>query len=353
MEAMVNKKLKVFYNKKIFLTGHTGFKGMWMSFLLNSLNAKICGYSLKKNNNNLIFKKSKLRKSIKNYFNDIRDKKNLFKALKKEKPDMLIHMAAQSLVLDSYQNPLDTFETNFNGTLNIMEAIKKFNIKAAIIVTTDKVYKNNNKKNKHFIENDILGGDDPYSLSKVTSEYVFDCYMKNFLDKKKNFATVRAGNVIGGGDRAKYRLLADYFRCKNKKKFIIRNPNSTRPWQHVLDTLYGYLLVLSDAYYGKLKFNNWNFSPMYQKSISTKEIIRKINYKNKKIVFSKLKNKNLEKVYLGLNSNRSRKYLKWKNIFSINETIKKIIEWENYNSKNSYIDDIMELQIKEYFQKLN
>ena len=186
MENMVKKSFLSFWkNKKVFVTGHTGFKGSWMIFFLKELGCKVAGYSLAPKKKDIIFKNSKLKNSCKNYFGDIRDYKFLEKSIKKFRPDIILHMAAQPLVLPAYKDPKETFEINFNGTLNILEVIKKLKIKSSIIVTTDKVYKNDGRI-KFFKETDLIQGSDPYSASKVDAENLVHCYNESFFKKKKN-----------------------------------------------------------------------------------------------------------------------------------------------------------------------
>ena len=201
---------KFWKNKKVLITGHTGFKGAWLSLILHILGAKIYGYSLKPKKNSL-YNKLNIQSFIKkSYLKDIRNYSNLKNSLNETNPDIIFHLAAQPLVLNSYQNPIDTFDTNIIGTINLLEAIrlkKKSKIKSAIIITTDKVY--DTTKKKFFVENDKLGSSDPYSTSKACCELVSSSYIKSFPNIKKIIATARAGNVLGGGDYSKYRLVPD------------------------------------------------------------------------------------------------------------------------------------------------
>ncbi len=353
---MVNKSFFNFWKKKkVFITGHTGFKGSWMVFLLNYLGCRVGGYSLYPQKKDIIFLNSSLKKSCHNFFGDIRDYKFLDKALKKFKPDIIIHMAAQPLVLPSYKNPKETFEVNFNGTLNILELIRKYSIRSSIIVTTDKVYKNDNKI-KFFKETDILQGSDPYSTSKVDVESLVHCYNNSFFKKKINkVITVRAGNVIGGGDRSEFRIVPDFFRALNNKKTLnIRFPNAIRPWQYVLDPLFGYLLLAKKCFQkDNIRYNTWNFSQNNMKSIKVKDLIFELNknLKSKVKIKKKLESKS-EKKYLNLSSYRSNKILKWKAIYNIKNSIEQIIEWETFFRKYKKIDFICNKQIEEYFKKL-
>ena len=241
--------LKKFWKeKKVFLTGHTGFKGSWFSILLNFLGAKVVGYSLKPEEKKNLFDLCRLNKIIyQSIIGDIRDYDKLKKSILKFKPDFIVHMAAQPLVRYSYDHPKYTYEVNTLGTVNVLNILNELNfIKSALIVTTDKVYFNNNKKS-YYHENDSLGGLDPYSSSKSCAELVVNSYNHSFLMKKNIYvATARAGNVIGGGDFSNDRILPDYFRSlsSKKKNLFLRFPNSIRPWQFIIDPLYGYLLLL-------------------------------------------------------------------------------------------------------------
>jgi CDP-glucose 4,6-dehydratase len=347
---------KSFYNfwkgKKVFITGHTGFKGSWLIFLLKKLGATVSGYSLKPRKKDLIFLKSNFKKSCLNFYGDIRDIRKLEKAILRSKPEILIHMAAQSLVLPSYEKSLETFEVNFNGTLNILELIKKLKIKSSVIVTTDKVYLNKNKKIKHFQEKDPLGGSDPYSVSKVSAEHLVECYNKNFfINKKINVVSARAGNVIGGGDRSEFRVIPDYFRSVEKNKpMIIRFPNAIRPWQHVLDPLFGYLLLAKMCYEKKrIPSYSWNFSQNDNNSVTVKQLVSRLNkFFRIKVKINSSKNNLKEKRFLNLSSKISKKYLKWSATYNTEETIKKIFEWENFFKKNKSVNFICDKQVADY-----
>jgi len=346
---------KFWKNKKIFLTGHTGFKGSWLSLMLLQLGSIITGYSLPAKSKSLFQYAGIKNKINKNYFGNILDYQKLYKAIHLFKPDIIFHLAAQPLVLDSYRNPKDTFNTNSTGTLNVLEATRFLNYSGAIIiVTTDKVYKNN--KNKHFDEKDEIGVTDPYGSSKVCSEIISETYGKFFLNKKKKFniAVARSGNVIGGGDFSKDRIIPDFYKCCFlKKKLIIRNPASIRPWQHVLEPLHGYLLLAKKIF----KFNSnknlvWNFGPSRNDCINVRKLvsllISKSKYKNKiKIKFKKNTNF-IETKNLLLNSNKSINILKWKKKYNINQAINCVAEWYESNKKDK--EKICIKQIKEYIQ---
>ena len=282
---MLNRFYK---NKKILITGHTGFKGIWLTNILIYFGAKV--YGISKNDENIKnFEKCCKTNNVKSYFFNILNKKKLNKIIKYIEPEIIFHLAAQSIVGTSYKYPETTFETNFNGTLNILSISTKLKkLQSIVIITSDKCYQNLNKKN-YFIETDPLGGDDPYSASKGASEILFNSYLKSFFYKKKiGAATARAGNVIGGGDWVKDRIIPDCVRCiAQGKKIAIRNPNSTRPWQHVLDVVNGYLILAQMLFKNKKKYSgNWNFGPNNKKNLNVRNLVKLfLQYTEKKTIF--------------------------------------------------------------------
>ena len=356
MENLI--KLKKFWKgKKVFVTGHTGFKGSWLIIFLNLLGAKIYGYSLKEEKKSLFYQIKRQKILIKNIVGNVCNLNNLEKEIRKIKPDIVFHLAAQSLVSESFIKPLETFNTNFIGTLNILHCIRKIrSIKSAVIVTTDKVYKTK-KINKFYKEHDELGGVDPYSSSKVCAELVSFSYINSFFKSIKmqnRVSTARSGNVIGGGDYSKDRLVPDIINSiRYKKKLIIRNPNSIRPWLHVIEPLYGYLILAEKQYKNKLINHNtyWNFGP---KKNNFKKVISIVNLfiKKEKIKFSMYSNKKfIETKILKLNSQKSKKYLNWFSKWDINTIIEKVLEWNTFSKRNKNIIKICEKQIRNYFNQ--
>jgi CDP-glucose 4,6-dehydratase len=346
--------MKFFKGKKIFITGHTGFKGSWLTFILYLSGAQIVGYSLKPKNRFDNFYLLKLDKKIKNYYKDVRDEKNLRNAIKKFKPDIIFHLAAQSLVKESYKKPKFTFTTNMIGTLNILEIIKEIkSVKSAVIITSDKCYKNYEKKSG-YSEMDELGGHDPYSASKVATENIFYSYRKSFYDNKSNVGIVsaRAGNVIGGGDWSKDRIIPDLIKSIIlKNKFTIRSPRATRPWQHVFDLLNGYL-ILSKKIFGNNKYNgSWNFGPN-KSHLKVKYIISKLIeiMDIKKKLFIKPDKKIKETGLLALKTNKSKKYLKWKPKLSFIQTLRLTAEWYKcYINDKKNIQKLSTKQVENFF----
>ncbi len=346
--------LKFFNKKKIFITGHTGFKGSWLAYILYLSGAKISGYSLKPKNKFDNFYLLKLDRKLKNHYGDVRDKKNLKNKIKEFKPDIIFHLAAQPLVKESYKNPDFTFSTNIIGTLNILEILREVkSIKSAIIITSDKCYKNYEKKSG-YSEEDELGGEDPYSASKAAAENIFFSYQKSFFKNKNKIGlvSVRAGNVIGGGDWSKDRIIPDLIKSIIfKTKFIIRSPKSTRPWQHIFDLLNGYL-ILSKKIYGNSKFNgSWNFGPD-KKHVTVKEVISKLTQIlgiNKK-VFTKFDKKIKETGLLSLKTFKSKNNLKWKTKLTLNQSLKIIADWYLcYINDKKNIENLSRKQVESFF----
>ena len=350
---MKNNLSKYFKRKKILITGHNGFKGSWMTILLHLIGAKIYGLSLKEKKDSL-FRKAKIDKLlVKNYVCNINQRNKVEKLIIKINPDIIIHFAAQSLVIDAYRTPLNTYMTNVIGTLNILEASKKLKkLKKILITTTDKVY--NADKEKQFNENDEIKGQDTYSSSKVCVEHVIYNYKKNYFNLKNspNILVARSGNVIGGGDTSKNRIIPDIIKSiRNKKKLLIRSPKNIRPWQHVLDPLLGYLLLLSNKNVSKENYI-WNFGPKKSSFQNVEYIVNKFK---KQFYFDHeiIKNPFNETKTLKLNSFKSMKELKWLPKLNLNESINKIIEYEKFLDKNKNSLEICLKQASDYLKEQN
>lgn len=350
----------IFKNKKVLVTGDSGFKGSWLALWLLKLDADVYGYSLKPEDKSANFEKINLSEKIAHKTADIRDKISVENYINQINPEIIFHLAAQPIVLESVENPVYTYETNVMGTVNVCEAIRKSNsVKAAVIVTSDKVYENRNLV-WGYRENDELGGKDPYSASKACCELVVNSYRDTFLSEKHSciIATARAGNVIGGGDWGKYRIIPDFFRSiQDKTKLNIRNPYFTRPWQYVLEPLYGYLLLASKIYqYGKMYEGSWNFGPGDMNHLTVLELIDKmidISGKGEYTYSDKIK-KTIEAKLLKLDISKAVNELKWKPILNIDEcaeytTYGYIAENENtnlFNERLKQIDNFSELVTK-------
>lgn len=314
----------------IMITGHTGFKGVWMTLLLERLGAKVVGLSLAPKENSLYVKLNRVGK-IEERFVDIRNYEDVLEFVDLVKPSVILHFAAQPLVLESFTHPVETFSINTMGTVNILDIAQlSKTIKVVITTTTDKVYKNDNS-GKHFSEDDALEGLDPYSASKVGAEAAIKAWQEvSGFSGRPKYVSVRSGNVIGGGDTAENRLLPDIAKSLiNRESIVLRNPNSTRPWQHVLDPLHGYLLVLAKAIDGDFS-EAYNFGPI-SKSISVYEVAKialRVWESDQPItVLPQLDDIKKEADILNLSSDKARDELKWKSVWSQQESIEFTIKW--------------------------
>ena len=352
-------KISTFYkNKKVLIIGHTGFKGTWLTLCLKNFGSEISGISLDIPTSPSHFNLSKINKDIKDYRTDIRNYKNLKKKILAIQPDIIFHFAAQSLVKESFIDPYKTWTTNLMGSINILEFLKNVNFKkkiSVVIITSDKCYKNLNQK-KRYVETDELGDTEPYGASKAAVELAFNSYFISFLKKKKKvkIATARAGNVIGGGDWSKNRIVPDLFKSLVSKKntLKIRYPNSTRPWQHVLEPIYGYMFLALSLHQGKKNTNgeSFNFGPKFIKNYKVTELLSELKkyLPNIKWKIDKNKKKVHEAGLLNLNSNKAFKILKWKNILNFDETVQMTAEWYSRYLKKEDVKEITLNQINNY-----
>ena len=356
MEDMEIKKdpLSIYKDKIVLVTGHTGFKGAWLSIWLNELGAKVIGFSLPEWQNDYLFTKSGLSGRVVDERGDITDLKRLSEVLARNKPEFVFHLAAQPLVRDSYLDPVRTFDVNVLGTVNVLECIRKNAcVRSGVMITTDKCYKNKVEK-KDYRENDELGGHDPYSTSKAAAELAIDSYRKSFFSaSQKLVASARAGNNIGGGDFSKDRIIPDCIRALNRNKPVnIRNPKSTRPWQHVLEPLYGYLLLGSRLLCGEKKFAEaWNFGPDKRSAIPVSKVASLVikNWGGGKWTDVHNPNGLHESEWLSLDISKAGKRLKWKPRWSIEKAIQKTVQWyRDADNENAY--NLCAGQIKEYFK---
>ncbi|RDJ32169.1 MAG: CDP-glucose 4,6-dehydratase [Crenarchaeota archaeon] len=347
-------------NKRVLLTGHTGFKGSWLSLWLQEMNADIVGFSNGIPTKPSMYEIAKIKNGMTSLKGNVCNYNQVLTVVKKYKPEIIFHMAAQSLVRESYTHPLETYATNMMGTANVLEAIRMSDsIKVGIIVTSDKCYKIVGKK--ALTEEDPIGGYDPYSSSKGCAELITSSYRNSFFNIKKQsehnigIASVRAGNVIGGGDWNKDRLIPDIIKgIINKKPIKIRNPDSIRPWQHVLDPLYGYMMLAEKLWKSGSKFSEaWNFGPDVNESKTVKWIVKKIIEKwPEKICWIKENNMNKhEEEFLKLNCTKAKTKLGWIPKLNTNESLEWVVEWyKNYEEKKD-MREITEQQIKR-FQKM-
>lgn len=340
--------------KKVLVTGHTGFKGSWLSIWLLKLGAEVIGVSQEPNTEYDNFVMSKLGSKIIDLRADVRDLGKMKEIFDKYKPDIVFHLAAQPLVRLSYEMPIETYEINILGTLNVLECIRKSeSTEVGIIITSDKCYENVNQI-WGYRETDRLGGYDPYSSSKACAELIASSYINSFFNSKeyakhgKLIATVRAGNVIGGGDWSKDRIIPDIIRSlENKTPIIIRNPLATRPWQHVLEPLRGYLLLGENLLNHKIEnIGAWNFGPDFKDILTVESIVSKtIGFWGEgSYIISE--NEGLhEAQLLSIDCTKSKIYLKWTPLFNVDDALKMTVEWyKNYKSVSVF--DLCLNQIK-------
>lgn len=345
-------------NRKVFVTGHTGFKGSWLCLWLNQLGAKVTGFALEPPTDPSLFKLCKIDELTASIIGDIRDIDSLKKALLSAYPEIVIHMAAQPLVRRSYKMPSETFQVNVIGTVNLLEAVRECgSVRAVINVTTDKVYKNQEKK-KGYIETDPLGGFDPYSTSKACSELVTESFRnsffnpKNYKTHKVAIATARAGNVIGGGDWGEDRLVPDFIKAALKgTKIRVRNPKAVRPWQHVLEPLRGYMMLAEKLYSNGPRFGEaWNFGPDRPDAKPVEWVIKKLCEKwGEGCSFEIDKGKHPHETnYLFLDHSKASKKLGWKPKWDLGQALDKVIEWTGAYRKQNDLRKACIKQIEEY-----
>ena len=340
-------------DKKVFLTGHTGFKGGWLSLLLQSLGAKVYGYALNPPTAPSFFNVAKVSQVlVLNTIADIRDITSLEKAMMSAKPDIVMHLAAQPLVRHSYLDPVETYATNVMGTVNLFEAVRKTtSVRAVVNVTTDKCY-----ENREWIwpyrEDEAMGGYDPYSSSKGCSELITAAYRRSFLANAGiAVATARAGNVIGGGDWAEDRLIPDFLRAIDKNQtLMIRSPNAIRPWQHVLEPLAGYLLLAEHLFSQGDEFaQGWNFGPSDEDAKTVAWIVDKLvaTIPNAHWQIESQAQPH-EANYLKLDSSKARIKLGWQPQWDLETTLQKIMDWHLHWKNVGDMHQFTLSQVSEY-----
>ncbi|BBE30216.1 CDP-glucose 4,6-dehydratase [Tepiditoga spiralis] len=350
----------IYKEKRVLVTGHTGFKGSWLTIWLKELGAEVIGYALDPYTVKDNFVLSKLSDKIVDIRGDIRDKKKLEKVFNEYKPQIVFHLAAQPLVRLSYEIPVETYEVNVMGTINIMECIRKTpETKVGIMITTDKCYENR-EQIWGYRENEAMGGYDPYSSSKGAAEIAISSWRRSFFNTKdyekhgKAIASVRAGNVIGGGDWARDRIIPDCIRALEKGNPIeIRNPKAIRPWEHVLEPLSGYLLLGEKLLKNPKKYaEGWNFGPTLDSIVSVWEIGKKVikNYGNGELKDISNSTAVHEAKLLALDISKSRFKLGWKPTLNIDETIEMTVEWYR-EYKNRSVYNMCVEQIEKFINK--
>jgi CDP-glucose 4,6-dehydratase len=343
--------------KRVFLTGHTGFKGSWLSLWLSSLGAEVKGYALNPPTLPSLFIEAKIDSIIDSQIADIRSQDILHDSMTKFSPDILIHMAAQPLVKYSYNAPIETYEVNVIGTAKVLEVARSCpNLKAIVNITTDKCYENDNRS-EGYKEEDPMGGYDPYSSSKSCAEFVASSYRRSFLqDKGVGLVSVRAGNVIGGGDWADDRLIPDILRSFEKKKpVIVRNPRATRPWQHVLEPLSGYLILAQKLYKDQKKYSEgWNFGPNDENAKPVDWILNKMIAKWPSSSWKlDTDSSHHEAGFLKLDISKAKSKLGWKPVWELNHTLDRIIFWHKAWLNKEDMQAICLTEIKEYMKDMN
>ena len=347
--------LSFYKNKKVLVTGHTGFKGTWLCKILINAGANVVGYSLEPPTNPNLFELSKIEKDMVSIIGDIRDYQHLKEVFDKYQPELVFHLAAQPIVRDSYKDPKYTYETNVIGTVNILECVRLTpSVKSFLNVTTDKVYLNDEKPDHAFKEEEPLDGYDPYSNSKSCSELVTHSYKKSFFQEGRcAISTARAGNVIGGGDFANDRIIPDCVRAIEKgEDIIVRNPFSTRPYQHVLEPLYIYLKIVEEQFKDSSKQGYYNVGPDDCDCVNTGDLATKFcnAWGNGLKWIDKYDGGPHEAAFLKLDNSKIKKVFSWSPRWHIDECVQKIVEWTRvYFENENNVPQEMDKEIKEFF----
>ena len=353
----------IFNNRKVLVTGHTGFKGSWLCLLLTQLGAQVYGYALEPPTEPSLFKEANIDELVNSQIGDIRDLNQLQTYIQKIEPEVIIHMAAQPLVRDSYKIPVETYSTNVMGTVNLLESCRNVSsVRAVVIVTTDKCYENR-EWHWGYREDEAMGGYDPYSNSKGCSELVTSSYRNSFFNPneydthKVAVATARAGNVIGGGDWANDRLITDFIKAISKgEKLKIRSPFSIRPWQHVLEPLNGYLTLAAKLYTEGPEYGQaWNFGPEDNDAQNVEWITKKIcelwdDGAHYEIDTNPQPH---EANYLKLDCSKAKAELDWLPNWNIQQTLESIVEWNKSFINKENIREVSIKQIIEFFRTLS
>jgi CDP-glucose 4,6-dehydratase len=350
---------EIFANKRVLLTGHTGFKGAWLLTWLHKLGAEVCGFALEANTTPSLYKIINGDKLCKSVIGDIRDKQKITKSINDFQPDFIFHLAAQALVIESYRSPVETIEVNTLGTVNVLDALRFLDKKCtAVMITTDKVY-HNNESGEAYSEADKLGGYDPYSGSKAAAEILINVYRKSFFNAENygkthqiGLASARAGNVIGGGDWAENRLLPDIVRhLSANEDVIIRNPDAVRPWQHVLEPLSGYIQLATLLHNEPQQFSQaYNFGPNLSDTMTVKEMAEMAVqiWGRGNIITANLQNQPHEAKLLSLSAEKAKIELNWRAKFTAKEALQKTIQWyKQYYAGTADAKEVMLQQIED------
>ena len=351
--------LKQFSGKKVLITGHTGFKGVWLSIWLKKLGAEVTGFALPPENpNSNFFTATKISKDINSNYGDLNDFSNVSRIVQDCEPEIIFHLGAQALVRRSYNFPLETFSTNIMGTANVLEAARKSpKTKAIVIITSDKCYRNDSQK-KGYKETDPMGGADPYSSSKGCAELITEAYRRSFYNSNKPplVASARAGNVIGGGDWSTDRLIPDLANAIfENQPIVLRNPSFIRPWQHVLDPLCGYLMLASKLLDGNVKFaEGWNFGPPNSNFVTVRDLVAKFveHWGVGEIKVSSESTSLHEEPILVLDSTKAFQRLNFSSNLKLDTAIKYTVEWyRRFASNPLSARSLCEEQLNQYMTK--
>ena len=348
--------LGFYKGKRVLVTGHTGFKGSWLCRMLLDLGAEVTGYSKEAPTEPSLFKLADLGSQMHSVIGDVRDLDHMMQVFKETQPEIVLHLAAQPIVRESYKNPVYTYETNVMGTVNILECVRQTeSVRSFLNVTTDKVY-HNREWEWGYRENDPLDGFDPYSNSKSCSELVTHSYKNSFFaDRETTISTARAGNVIGGGDFATDRIVPDCIRAAiDKKPIPVRNPHSTRPYQHVLEPLYAYLMIAAMQYQDQKYEGYYNVGPGDEDCVTTGELVD---------IFCKAWGEGQtwenhfvggphEANFLKLDCSRLRQTFGWKPAWGVKKAIEKTVEWSKAWQAGEDINEVMKRQIREFTENI-
>ena len=347
---------KFFKDRRVMVTGHTGFIGSWLTKWLLMMESDILGYSLDPPTKPNMYDAIGLSKEIQDLRKDVRDKESLKEAIYRFQPEIVFHLAAQPIVLESYDNPVETFETNVMGTVNLLESVRRVrSAKVILVMTSDKVYRDNEWVYP-YREIDPLGGKDPYSASKSSQDIVVNSFRESYFESMGvGISSIRAGNVIGGGDWGKHRIVPDAIRAITEKRRIgIRNPQAVRPWQYVLNPISGMLELAQKMWSNLESSGDWNFGPVNSKSITVRELVEAIiNYWGTgSYRIGKRKNNDAkESNYLQLDSSKARMKLNWFTPYDFEETVKETVEWYRKYYDRKDVDNETETQIKRFSER--
>lgn len=355
----MQEALTSFSGKRVFVTGHTGFKGAWFTFLLKELGAEVMGFSLPVQQSPNHFELLKMKERISHVEGDIRDAAALYDAINSFQPEYVIHLAAQALVKESYEDPVSTFDTNIMGSINLLDAVRKTDsVRSLVFVTSDKCYENVEWV-WGYRENDRIGGRDPYSASKGAAEIVFSSYARSFFNSRENFgaATTRAGNVIGGGDWAADRIIPDCIRAIEKDEpIILRHPEATRPWQHVLEPLSGYLLLAAQLYRHPNDFSgSWNFGPSTTEVRNVEQVATAIveHLGRGNIEVENSGGQLHEARLLQLNCDKAQQLLGWTPRWDVDQTLAATAEWYKVFLSGKDVEAVTREQLHNYFPEMS